>query len=122
VISETNRKHKASESGDDGSGKGADVEQIQADIAQTRQELGETVDALTARLDVKTRARAQVDLARQRAIGQLNSAKSSAAALSARARSAAVRDDGTVMPAIPAGAVLLTVLGVGVFLRRRRTR
>ena len=31
------------------------VEQIEADIARTREELAQTVDELTARLDVKTR-------------------------------------------------------------------
>ena len=37
-----------------------DVEEIQANIEQTRQELGETVEALTAKLDVKSRTKAKV--------------------------------------------------------------
>lgn len=39
-------------------------DQIRADIAATREELAQTVDALAAKLDVKTRARAGVDQAR----------------------------------------------------------
>ena len=41
-------------------GPDADVDDIQADIDQTRQELGETVEALQAKLDVKERAREKV--------------------------------------------------------------
>jgi hypothetical protein len=44
------------------------VEELRAGIKQTRAELGETVQALAAKADVKARARAQVDVARERAI------------------------------------------------------
>ena len=38
-------------------GQDAGVEDLQADIEQTRQELGQTVAALSAKLDVKERAK-----------------------------------------------------------------
>ena len=38
-------------------GPEADIDEIQTDIAQTRKELGETVEALTAKMDVKQRTK-----------------------------------------------------------------
>jgi hypothetical protein len=43
------------------------AEQLEADIARQREELATTVDALQARLDVKTRAKHKVDDVRDRA-------------------------------------------------------
>lgn len=43
------------------------VEQIEADIARTREELAQTVDELTARFDVKTRVQERVQEVRDRA-------------------------------------------------------
>jgi hypothetical protein len=45
---------------DDTSSPQPDIEQLQAEIEQTREQLGETVDALTAKLDVKSRTRARL--------------------------------------------------------------
>lgn len=47
-------------------GPDAGVEDIEADIEATRHELGETVEALSAKLDVKQQARGKVDRTRQR--------------------------------------------------------
>jgi hypothetical protein len=44
------------------------VEELRAEIKQTRAELGETVQALAAKADVKARAKEQVEIARGRAI------------------------------------------------------
>ena len=44
------------------------VEELRAEIRQTRAELGETVQALAAKADVKARAKEQVEIARGRAI------------------------------------------------------
>ena len=43
------------------------IDELRAEIKQTRAELGETVQALAAKADVKARARDQVEVARQRA-------------------------------------------------------
>ncbi|SDZ33513.1 Protein of unknown function [Micromonospora pattaloongensis] len=48
-----------------GNGSG-DVEALRAEIRQTRAELGETVQALAARVDVKARMRESADRTKQR--------------------------------------------------------
>ena len=52
-------------------------EQIRADIEQTRQELGDTVEALAAKTDVKAQAAARVDSAKiqAREVAQTTRAK-----------------------------------------------
>ena len=42
------------------------IEELRAEIKRTRADLGETVQALAAKADVKARAREQVEVARQR--------------------------------------------------------
>jgi hypothetical protein len=44
-----------------GDTQGRTPEQLRAEIEETRQDLGETVEALAAKTDVKTRARAKAD-------------------------------------------------------------
>lgn len=124
MNADANSRNETLEPGrEDGAAENADIDQIQAEIEQTRQELGETVDALTSKLDVKTRARNQVDATRRRAMGQLEAAKSKATEIGARARDTTVNPDGDLKPAVPAGAVVLLLLGIGAYLvRRRRAR
>jgi Flp pilus assembly protein TadD len=47
-----------------------DVEALRAEIKQTRSELGETVQALAAKADVKARAKEQVEVTKQRVKAQ----------------------------------------------------
>ncbi len=47
-----------------------DVEALRSEIAQTRAELGETVQALAAKADVKARAKEQVEQTKQRVKAQ----------------------------------------------------
>jgi hypothetical protein len=54
-----------SEKNGNGPGK-PDVEALRAEIRQTRADLGETVQALAAKADVKARAKEQVEHAKQR--------------------------------------------------------
>ncbi|EJZ06152.1 DUF3618 domain-containing protein [Mycolicibacterium vaccae] len=74
-------------------GPDAGIDELQADIEKTRAELGETVGALSNKLDVKGRAQQTVTEAKE----------------SVKAR-----------PAVPVG-VLLSVVAVGllIWLRRR---
>jgi Protein of unknown function (DUF3618) len=60
-----------------------DVEALRAEIKQTRSELGETVQALAAKADVKARAKEQVEQTKQRARAQ-------AAEVTGKVRDAAV--------------------------------
>jgi len=100
-----------------------DIEELQANIEQTRQELGETVDALTAKLDVKSRARARVNDTKLRARGQLTEVQARARDLTTQARSRATTDEGKPAPAVLAGAagVLVSVLlATGLVMWRKR--
>ena len=79
-------------------GPDAGLGDLQADIEQTRQELGQTVAALSAKLDVKDRARQT--------------------ALEARNRIAATtRDQRVPLAAALVGAAML--IGLVVWVRRR---
>ena len=51
-----------------------DVAALREDIRQTRADLGETVQALAAKADVKARAREQVEQTKQRARAQVHDA------------------------------------------------
>ena len=44
------------------------IEELRAEIKRTRADLGETVQALAAKADVKARAKEQVEVARERAV------------------------------------------------------
>ena len=99
-------------------------EEIEADLARTREDLAETVEALSAKLDVKTRARDKVEHSRQRAGERLQVARDRAADAGRRGRAAVSQDDGSLKPAVPAGAGAVLLAGVGalvvVLVRRRR--
>jgi chromosome segregation ATPase len=123
----------AGSNGQAASGGKPDIEQIQADIEQTRQELSETVDALTAKLDVKSRARdrlndtkqravTELGLTRQRAADQLTVTRQRAAGLTRSAREAATDDQGKPTPAVlgAAAALVSAVVATSLLVWRRR--
>jgi ElaB/YqjD/DUF883 family membrane-anchored ribosome-binding protein len=62
-------KNGAAEPGRNGAAK-PDIEALRAEIKRTRAELGETVQALAAKADVKARAKQQVEQTRQRVMAQ----------------------------------------------------
>ena len=75
------------------------IDELRAGIKQTRAELGETVQALAARADVKARALDQVEIAKQ------------------RVRQAAVTGP---VPVVLVVAGVVAVLGVILVMRGRR--
>lgn len=84
-----------------------DVEALQAEIEKTRQALGETVEALSAKTDVKARVSAKTDRAKH------------------RIHEAATDASGDLKPVIPAGvaAIALVVAGiVALLVWRKRGR
>lgn len=87
-------------------------EQIEADIAKHRQELGNTVDELTERLDVKKQAQLKVESVKTRASTGLHEAR-------ARLQSDDHRDVLSVLAPV-AGAVAAVVLIIGVVRWARR--
>lgn len=84
-------------------GPDAGLDEIQTDIDQTRQQLGETVEALSAKLDVKAQARQKVDDTKARVVGTAQSARQKAAG-----------------PAVPTLAFLAIAAVVGIIIWRRR--
>jgi Flp pilus assembly protein TadB len=88
-------------------------EAIQADIERTRQDLAETVDQLTDKLDVKARAHDKVAEVRHDASEQLH-----------RMADRATDEQGRPRPPVLAVAagVALAVVMVVVIRRRRRSR
>ena len=102
-----------------------DVEALRAEIAHTRADLGETVQALAAKADVKARLQESADEARTRMREQLRVAAADVKAaatdphkaqeLALRARDAVRRNPRPY--AVAAGIVLLVILVAG---RRRR--
>ena len=116
--------------GDDGSTPDERrIEAVEADLHETRQELAETVDELTARLDVKSRATAalnakkeQVSLAASRMRGQV---AQGAGRAGARARVSMTDEFGrptreTQIGAAAAGVVLIAVAVIVIWRRERR--
>ena len=126
-----------------GSGAGSpgkpDVDALRAEIAQTRADLGETVQALAAKADVKARAKEQVEQTKQRVKAQAaeagQRAMDAAAAATGRVRSVAsqagerapevthevearVRRNPVPATAVLAGVVAL--IGVILIVRGRR--
>ncbi|MFI6134227.1 DUF3618 domain-containing protein [Micromonospora sp. NPDC051141] len=82
-------------------------QQLRAEIAQTRADLGDTVEALAAKTDVKARAKAGVEDAAAQARKKITTA--------------AGRIEGAAgaMPLAVVGAAVLAVL-VALLVRRRR--
>lgn len=91
------------------SGKSKDPDQIEADIAQHRVDLAQTVDELTERLDVKKQAQRKVALVRARYDDQLRN-------VATRAQNA---EPGQIT-AVVAAALGVVVISVLVFRRARR--
>jgi hypothetical protein len=90
------------------------IEEIETDIARTREELAATVDELTARLDVKTRVKESVQQTKDQAVDRIRTV-----------RDQATDEDGRPTPTTLGigGAVAATVVViVALTLWRRRRR
>ena len=85
-----------------GPSKGASTEEIEADIARTRERLGDTVDALSERLDVKAQAKKKAQQTKD------------------RAKSKAQHIQDQAGPALPIGAAVAVVLVVALIIWRRQ--
>lgn len=95
------------------SGTSPEADRVVADIEATRAELGSTVDALAAKLDVRAQARNRIDETRERAGTELT-----------RLRAAATDDRGrpTATTVGVAGALVAAVVAVAAAVVRRRRR
>jgi hypothetical protein len=92
-----------------------DLVALRADIRQTRADLGETVQALAGRADVKARAREQVDLTKQRVLAR-------AAEVTGRVRETPPRElvRANPVPAVLVVAGLAALAGIILIVRGRR--
>jgi hypothetical protein len=112
----------ATASGGSGEPETRDTAQIAADIEQTRQELGETVEALTAKLDVKARARQRLVVTKEHAAQRAVAGRRRAAELAARARVAATESQGRSRAVVPVAAVVVVVAVSAAVVWKRRHR
>jgi hypothetical protein len=90
-------------------GPDAGIDDIRTDIDQTRKELGETVEALTAKMDVKERTKEKAAETKERVLDR------------AHAVQHATIDDGRAKLTVPLAAVVVAgaVAVVWILLRRR---
>jgi hypothetical protein len=91
-------------------GPDADIDEIQTDIEQTRKDLGETVEALSAKMDVKERTKEKAAETKEAVLDK------------AHAVQHATIDDGRAKVTVPVAAVIVagTATLVWILWRRRR--
>ncbi|MDA4109713.1 DUF3618 domain-containing protein [Mycolicibacterium holsaticum] len=94
------------ESGRPEPGPSADIAEIEADIEQTRDELGQTVAALSSKLDVKERSRQKAAETKERVAEKADTLRHTATDNPSRT--------------VPIAIVVLAVLAGIVIWRRRR--
>jgi hypothetical protein len=89
-------------------GPDADIDELQADIEHTRKELGETVQALSQKLDVKERTKQKAAETRDRVREKAQTLRHTAV------------EDQRVKRGAPVAAAILIVAVVGIIVWRRR--
>lgn len=99
-------------------GPDAGLDEIQADIEKTREQLGQTVEALSAKLDVKAQARHKVEETKAQARQKVDHTKARAVETVHTAQEKAAQAG----PALPAAAILALAAVVGLIIWRRRRR
>lgn len=103
-------------------GPDASVDDIHADIEATRHELGQTVEALTAKLDVKARAARKVDDTKDLLADKAQAVRAKGSEVGSQVVNAATDDEGSVRPVVPGATLGLVAVIVVVVLWRRRKR
>lgn len=98
------------------------VSELESDLQHSREQLAETVDALTAKLDVKARAGEQLADTRDRARTALHDGAAATKQALAQGKDAVTDDDGKPTPQVSAVAVaVVAALVLAVVLWRRRS-
>ena len=105
-------------------GTGLSADELQADIERTREQLGNTVDALSEKLDVKAQTRHKLESLKQGGAAQVDAVRAGGAEVATKAKNAATDGHGKPRTGLLVGAalaaVLLAVAGALVVWRRRR--
>ena len=90
------------------------IEEIESEIARTREDLAATVDELTARLDVKTRVKESVQQAKDLAAARVRAVRDQATDDDGRPTTATLGVGGAV------AAGIVVVVALSIWRRRRR--
>jgi ElaB/YqjD/DUF883 family membrane-anchored ribosome-binding protein len=99
-------------------GPDADKHAIEADIERTRNELGETVQALSEKLDVKERAKEKAAETKQQVVHKADEVKHTVADKADTVRHTVVDNPKRSVPV--AAIVLIGALAVGIVVWRKR--
>src|ERR1700754_947677 len=89
-------------------GPDAGIDELQTDIEQTRKELGQTVEELSAKLDVKQRTRNKAAETKDRLVDRAHTVQH------------ATFDDGRAKLTVPTAAVIVIGTAALIWLLRRR--
>jgi ABC-type enterochelin transport system substrate-binding protein len=100
---------------------GSDLDEIEADIERTREQLGETVEALSRKFDMKARATQSVGHTKQRVKEQAIAAKQRGNHVVGQVTQTTRGRIGAVKPAVRLGIVAaVAALAVALVLRRQQ--
>jgi len=98
------------------------AEEIRADIEQTREEVGETVEALAAKTDVKAQARTKVDEVKSNAKAKVDEVKAKAQSSTPQSAQQGGQQVVTKVRENPAPLVLGAAVLVAFLIGRRTAR
>lgn len=99
-----------------------DTDQLRAEIDQTRNDLGETVEALAAKADVKARAQEKATELKDRAAQKGQDMRGGVADMTGRTREAVTSEEAAPARRSGAGIAALAAAGLAVWMWRRRAR
>lgn len=103
---------------------GLSADELQADIERTREQLGNTVDALSEKLDVKAQTRHKMESLKQGGAAKAEAVRARGGEAATKARNAATDGQGKPKTGVLAGAAAsaAAVLAAGIAVVRRRRR
>jgi hypothetical protein len=90
--------------------------EIRADIEATRNDLGQTVEALSAKLDVKQQAKQKFDDTKELIADTAQTVRAKGSQVGSHVADVATADEGSVRPVIPVAALALLAAVVGVVI------